>query len=270
MTSVSDDELRMLADYVYSLTGIQLDADKRYLVEGRLEPLLSDSPRSTYAELCARAKAGDHRLQRAIVDAISTHETSFFRDRKVFELLSHKIFPEFFGTDTKRPMSIWSAACSTGQEAYTVGMVLESILFKLEDVRVRILGTDISSFAVDAANRGLYLKSEIERGLSNREVEKYFTEVKGMYRVRDDLRSLCQFRVDNLLSPAARAPHDIILCRNVLIYFGDKEKKTVLDTLTARLKPDGILLVGATESILRFSPKLVRRDFRGAVYYQLR
>lgn len=260
----------MLADYVYTLTGIKLDEEKRYLVEGRLEPLLADAPRSTYADLCVRAKAGDHRLQRAIVDAISTHETSFFRDRKVFDLLMHKIFPDFFGTDSRRRMSIWSAACSTGQEAYSVAMVLESILFKLDDVRVRILGTDVSSFAVDAANRGLYLQSEIERGLSNREVGKYFAQVNGMYRVRDDLRSLCQFRVDNLLSPAVRAPQDLILCRNVLIYFGDREKKTVLDTLTARLKPEGILLVGATESILRFAPNLVRRDYRGAVYYQRR
>ncbi len=264
---MTDQELALFAQYVAGLTGIALTAEKRYLLEGRLGEVAESAGCASFTELYQRART-QPALERRIVDAISTNETSFFRDRKVFDLVKHKLVPDLLGDDLHRPVSIWSAASSTGQEAYSLCMVLEEILFDLSKCRIRIYGTDISEAAVNAANRGEFSALELGRGLDARQQAKYFTRVGDRFRVRDDLRALCRFQVDNLLAPRSTAgPFDLVLCRNVLIYFSGADKARVVANLLRSLKKDGALIVGSTESLLGVTDRVVRQEFHGATYY---
>lgn len=263
-------ELTQFSEYVGTLSGIQLDANKRYLLESRLGEVLEQSRLPSFAELYKRARGGDRLLERKIVDAISTNETFFFRDQKVFDLIKHKLVPDLLGENLQKPLNIWSAASSTGQEAYSIAIGLEEILFDLSRSRVRIHGTDISEAAVNAANRGEYSALELSRGLDARMQQKHFRMVLGRMKIRDELRSICRFQVDNLLAPRSVGPFDIILCRNVLIYFSAQDKARVVDNLLKRLRKDGFLIVGATESLLGVTDRLRRVEYHGAAYYMLR
>jgi chemotaxis protein methyltransferase CheR len=265
---MTDGELSLFTRYVADLSGIALDQSKRYLLESRLEDLLREAGCASYADLYKRAKGGgDRSLERRIVDAVSTNETFFFRDAKAFDLIKHKLVPELMGDDPRRPLKIWSAASSTGQEAYTLTMALKDILFDLSATRLSIVGTDISEAAVNAANRGEYTTLELSRGLDAKLQAKHFRKLGAAYRINDELRSVCRFQVDNLLAPATAGPFDIILCRNVLIYFTAQDKATVVKNLLARLKRPGFLLVGATESLLGVTDRVRRQEFHGSTYY---
>jgi chemotaxis protein methyltransferase CheR len=267
--SMSDQEVQQFAQYVVARCGIQLDLSKRYLLEGRLADVLTALRCRNYAELYARAQSGDKDVERRIIDAVTTNETFFFRDPKTFDLLKHKLIPEMLGDKPYNPLTIWSAACSTGQEAYSVAMVLDEILFDLSKCRAKIVGTDISEAAVNAANRGEFSSLEVSRGLSPGQITKHFRAVGDRYRIRDEARAICQFRVDNLLRPSTKGPFDVILCRNVLIYFASGDRSKVVANLFGRLRPGGALLVGATESLLGVSDKAKRVEFHGASYYVL-
>ncbi len=268
---MTDQELASFKDYIYGLTGIQLDASKKYLLETRLQDIEGELGGKGYGEVLRQARQ-DPRLERRVVDAVSTNETFFFRDRKYFDLIKFKLLPELFGDNTKRPLTIWSAASSTGQEAYSLTMVLKELLFDLSQTRVRILGTDISEAVVNAANKGDFTAFDLQRGLTQSEVAKYFVKMGDRFRVSDELRSVCRFQTDNLLGTRPPFPGraEIVLLRNVLIYFSEADRKRVLDRILKVMAPEGFLIVGAAESILPLTDRLVREEFRGAVYYRLR
>jgi chemotaxis protein methyltransferase CheR len=268
---MTDQELAAFREYVYGLTGIQLDASKKYLLETRLHDIEDELGGKGYGEILRVARS-DPRLERRVVDAVSTNETFFFRDRKYFDLLKFKLLPELFGDDTKRPLTIWSAASSTGQEAYSLTIVLKELLFDLSQVRIRIVGTDISEAAVNAANKGEFTTFDLQRGLSQAEISKYFVSVNGRFRVSDELRSICRFQTDNLLGtrPPFAGRCEIVLLRNVLIYFAEADRKRALERILKVMSPNGFLIVGATEAILSITDRLTREEFRGAVYYRLR
>lgn len=267
---MSDPDLALYTRWVQELTGIALDPGKRYLLEGRLHEVLIATGCTSYAELHKRGRAGDRSIEKRLIDAISTNETSFFRDAKFFELIKHKLVPDRLGDDLRRRVSIWSAASSTGQEAYTIAMSLEEILFDLSQCNISIVGTDISEAAVNAANKAEFGQLEIERGLDAKRIAKCFTRNGKLYKVRDELRAICQFRVDNLLAPRTMGPFDLVLCRNVLIYFSAADKAKVVGNLLSRLKPGGALIVGATESLLGVTDRVRRLEFHGAPYYVLK
>ena len=270
-SSMSDRDLAQLSEYIAAVTGVRLDASKRYLLESRLEPVRREAQCASWDEFYLRARSGkEHSLERKIVDAITTNETFFFRDLKSFDLLRHKIIPDLLGEDIRTPVSIWSAASSTGQEAYSLTMVLEELLFDVTRCRVRILGTDISDAVVSTASRGEYNSLEISRGLVQKQVERYFVRSGAKFKIRDELRGLCRFQTDNLLAPTTSGSFDIVLCRNVLIYFSQADKVKVVTNLLARLKRGGVLLVGSTESLLGITDRVERREFHGASYYVLR
>lgn len=266
--AMTDRELSQLTAYIGSVTGINLDASKRYLIEGRLSAVAAEMGCSSFDALYQRAKA-DRSVERRVIEAISTNETSFFRDRKVFDLLKQKLVPDLLGTSISKPVSIWSAASSTGQEAYSIAIALEQILFDLAKTNLRIRGTDISEKVVNHANKGEYSQLEVGRGLEPKELMKYFNRVGDVFRVRDDLRLVTRFAVDNLLAPQTSGPFDIILCRNVLIYFAPQDKAKVVANLVRRLKPGGVLVLGATESLVGIDPRLRRAEFRGVGYLVL-
>ena len=265
---MSDRDLVRFSEWIATVSGVRLDASKRYLLESRLDPVLREGRCADYDELYTRVKSGKERaLEKRLIDAITTNETFFFRDLKTFELLRHKVVPELLGEDLQKPVSIWSAACSTGQEAYSITMVLEELLFDLAKCRIRILGTDISESVVAAASKGEFNPLELSRGLVQKQITKYFVPSGRGHKIRDDLRGLCRFQVDNLLSPATSGQFDIVLCRNVLIYFSAQDKIKVLHNLLSRLKRGGVLLIGSTESLLGLTDRVERREFHGASYY---
>jgi chemotaxis protein methyltransferase CheR len=273
--SVSRDELALWSRLVYELCGIHLDESKGYLIETRLGALLREQNAASFAELYARVKASPNGLRQKVVDAITTNETSFFRDGAPFELLQHKLVPDLIdrrrhaGAAGRLPIRIWSAACSTGQEAYTAAIVLKELLGDLGRYDIRILGTDISDQAVAQASYGHYGKLEMERGMPPDKIARHFTPAGDRWKVRDELRALATFRRLNLLEPFSfPAPFDIVFCRNVAIYFTEADKVRLFQGIGRWLAADGALVIGATESLAGLCPEFEPQRYLRTVFYR--
>jgi chemotaxis protein methyltransferase CheR len=267
--AMTDKEFSLLAAWARSASGNALGPDKRYLMESRLEDLRAEARCATWGELHQALVKGERTLVKKAIDAITTHETFFFRDKKTFELLKHKVIPELLGEKLDTPVSIWSAACSTGQESYSLAMVLEEILFDLSKCRIRIFGTDLSEAAVMAANKGEFNKIEMSRGLEERQIAKYFVRAGDKFKVRDELRALCRFQVDNLLTARPLGPFDVVFCRNLLIYFTPEDRRLVVENLAKAMRRGSVLLLGATENLDGVSTRFKPNEYRGANYYTL-
>ena len=278
LATITPLEVDVLGRYIYGLCGILVDQSKAYLLESRLGPLLEEFQCRNYCELYARAQrdASRHIPQR-IIDAISTKETSFFRDQTPFDLLKFKLLPDYFdrvrGTanGTVPRLSLWSAACSTGQEVYSIAMTLQELPSDFGPYRSTILGTDISATALAQASDGCYNKVEMARGLSPDRITRYFQAVGSQCRVKDELRALVSFRKLNLLeSFAALRTFDIIFCRNVAIYFSQADRTRLFERLAQHLHPAGALLIGTTESLQGITTRYIRKVYHNTVFYQLR
>ncbi len=277
MLKITPGELTEIAKYVNDLTGIVLDQSKAYLIESRLSPLAEELGCASYKELQQKAQRDPRRIiQNRIIDAITTNETFFFRDNNPFELLRHKVFPDIFdrimaqGSAFKR-LKIWSAACSTGQEVYSIAVILRELLPDVDKWNIRILGTDISDAAIAQASYGRYNRTEISRGLNPNQLNKYFTQDGNQWRIRDELRSMAYFKKQNLLQPfVGMEKFDLILCRNVAIYFSPENRKTLFNRLANQLNPKGILIIGASESLLGITDRFVRKDYMRSVFYELK
>lgn len=271
MSGISTATLSFFADLLERETGNTLDASKSYLIVGRLTPLarkLGYASLEKFAEAAGKPMGRD--VREAIVDQLTTHETSFFRDIRPFERLGESILPTL---DLSRPVKIWSAACSTGQEAYSIAMLLKEQAVKHPRLRFEIVGTDISKETVERAKAGVYNEFEIKRGLSDERQRKYFTaDGPREWRVNDDLRRTVQFRVDNILEPSVpRASQDLIFCRYVLIYLERDVKRRALDQITQRFRiPHGRLFLGASESTLGLSEDFEWSRAEGSGVFQLK
>jgi len=277
MAKITAEEIKLLAKYIYNISGIYLDQDKGYLLETRLNPLLSAYKCGSFADLYHKAKADSSRkLDKEIVNAISTNETLFFRDNKPFELLKNKIVPDLVDRRSaaegqkKTRLRIWSAACSTGQEVYSIAISLLEMLGDLRDYEITLLGTDLSDEAVAKASYGMYGKFEIERGLPKKILQRYFTPAAGGWRIKDEIRSLAAFRKFNLMdSYAGLGSFDIVFCRNVAIYFTDADKRKLFQKLGQVLARDGYLIIGGSESLGGIAPQFKSQNYLRGVYYQL-
>jgi chemotaxis protein methyltransferase CheR len=274
---IEPDEFRVFAQYIRSLCGVVLDDSKQYLVETRLSNLAQENGCSTFSELYFKARSDfSKNLPRQIIDAITTNETLFFRDAAPFEMLQYKILPELIDLRKKKafsgapiPLRVWSAACSTGQEVYSIAIVLKEMLGDLSRYDLRILGTDISNRAVAQASRGIYNKTEIERGLPNTKLDRYFTPVANGWKVKDEIRAMATFSTLNLLENFAHlGKFDIIFCRNVAIYFADQDKSALYQRLASSLELDGYLVIGATESLMGISTLFTPQRHLRSIYYQ--
>jgi chemotaxis protein methyltransferase CheR len=260
--------------YIKEICGIHLDESKGYLVETRLGGLLSEAGAANFSELFYRAQAdGTRKLRGKIIEAITTNETSFFRDTSPFELLRHKLIPDLLdrrkASAARTPIRIWSAACSTGQEAYSTAILLKELLGDLTRYDIRILGTDISNKVVAHASYGEYNRLELERGLPAEALARHFTESGERRKVRDEIRALATFRTMNLLEPFTFPnPFDIIFCRNVAIYFTEVDKTRMFRNLAKYLARDGFLIIGSTESISGLCPELEPKRYLRSVFYQ--
>ncbi|MBI5556074.1 MAG: protein-glutamate O-methyltransferase CheR [Deltaproteobacteria bacterium] len=274
---ITPEELQRLAKFVHDKSGIVLDSSKSYLVESRLLPLIRQKSFTSFGDLHNQALRNPD-LANEIIDAISTNETSFFRDQKPFELLKFKIFPDVIdalsskqGANPKS-ISIWSAACSTGQEAYTIAVTLHELLGgSVSQYRIKITGTDICDTAIVQSSRGCYSQFEIGRGFPRNLLNKYFVPDGLNWRVKDELRALTFFRKINLMEPfGAIGKFDIIFCRNVAIYFSMPNRKSLFERLAAQLNPHGALIIGSTESLFGVTDCFVRREYHNSVFYALK
>ena len=271
---VIDEEIAIVADLVQELCGIILDESKGYLIESRLGSLAENHGCSSFTEFCQKVRRnGDHMLRSRIIDAITTQETLFFRDGSPFEALQYKVIPELIdaraGTMFSKRMRIWSAACSTGQEVYSIAMTLCELIPDILKWDIRILGTDISDSAIKHASLGQYAGHEIQRGMKPAMLRKYFTEVKNGWKVKDELRILTAFQRRNLLEPFTDLGlFDIIFCRNVAIYFDAQKKQSLFKRLTNQLAGNGYLFVGSSESLMDLGSEFKPRYHCRTVFYR--
>lgn len=279
MIKLQADELHVLAQYIYSLCGVHLDESKGYLLESRLSSLLAETGCSSFSELYIKAKSDSSKtLARKIVDGITTGETSFFRDSAPFELLQHKLLPDLIDRRKKTtqaaqqlPLRIWSAACSTGQEVYTIAIVLKELLGDMSKYSLRLLGTDVSDQAVASASYGVYNSIEMQRGLPQTRIERYFTQVGNSWKISDELRSLASFKALNLMEDfGSLGRFDIIFCRNVAIYFTETDKISLFNRIGSALQPDGALVIGGTESLAGLCPQYEAMRHLRSVYYRIK
>ena len=278
MIKITPEEAIVLSKYVADISGIFLDHSKAYLLESRLGRLVEKFGCSSYNQLYMKAKweAGGS-LEQEIIAAITTNETSFFRDTVPFELLKRKVLVDLI--DKRRsqssglfptPIRIWSAACSTGQEVYSIAIVLKELLPDPNKFDIKILGTDISGRVIAHASYGQYNRFEIDRGLSKERIEKYFNRNGNAWRIKDEIRAMATFKKHNLMEPIARlGKFDIIFCRNVAIYFTPEDRAKLFDKIGHVLETDGYLIIGATESLVSICPKFEPKRYLSSVFYQL-
>lgn len=279
MIKVATDDIKEISKYILHISGIDLKESKAYLIETRLGDLMKEYKCSSYRELCSKAKTDSNKaIENKIIDAISTNETLFFRDIRPFEVLQHKILPDLIDRRTERssgllpiPIRIWSAACSTGQEVYSIAMVLKELLLDLKKYNVKLLGTDISDSAIGQASYGTYNKFEIERGLSKEKLQKYFIPNGGNWKINDEIRAMVSFAKQNILKPfAGLGKLDIIFCRNVGIYFNLENRKKLFENIASILAPDGYLIIGSTESLTGICSLFEPKRYLRTIYYQLK
>lgn len=271
---LTSQDIDSVCGLVMDLCGVYLDESKGYLIEARLGELVKSSGCENYAEFARKAKHSvDGTVRNKIIDAITTNETLFFRDTTPFDALMNKVIPETIdgkaGTPFARRIRIWSAACSTGQEPYSIAILLSELLPDIAEWDVNILGTDISDEVVARASRGWYAHHEVERGMPPVRLHKFFVPDNNGWRVKDSLRSLCTFERRNLHDPnSASGKFDVIFCRNVAIYFTPEARRDLFLRLAKALTPEGWLFVGSQESLRDLGPQFAPQQHCRATCYR--
>jgi chemotaxis protein methyltransferase CheR len=233
-------------------SGLDLSADKQYLVESRLVPLARKAGLGGIPDLVAKMKSGAEALTTEVVEAMTTNETFFFRDKIPFDHLRDTILPLMLQSRaSRRALRIWSAACSTGQEPYSIAMCLKEKGAALAGWRIEIVGTDLSQEVLEKSRAGIYSQFEVQRGLPIQLLVKYFTQSGELWQISPEIRGMVQHRQLNLLQDFSHlGKFDVIFCRNVLIYFDQDTKINVFERLARSLEPDGMLTLGAAESVV--------------------
>jgi chemotaxis protein methyltransferase CheR len=247
-------EYEFLRKVLKERSGLDLSSDKQYLVESRLIPLARRVGLSGIAELVAKIKAGSDVLMSDVVEAMTTNETFFFRDKIPFDHLRETILPALMqARANRRALRIWSAASSTGQEPYSIAMRLREFA-ALSGWRIEIVATDLSQAVLEKSKAGIFSQFEVQRGLPIQMLVKYFTQVGELWQLNPDIRAMVQHRQLNLLQDFSHlGTFDVIFCRNVLIYFDQDTKAGIFDRLGKVLEPDGVLALGAAESVVGIS-----------------
>ncbi len=255
---LGDAEYRMFCDFLEQQCGIVLGDNKMYLVKSRLSPLMSRFDLASLEDLVNKTlKPTERQLRAAVIDAMTTNETLWFRDVYPFELLKSKVMPEL---DTGRNVKIWSAASSSGQEPYSIAMTIAEYKAQMglkSKSTFSVIGTDISSTMLDLCKNAEYDNLALSRGLSDFRRRQFFEDSgKGMMQVKADIRRSVTFRHLNLLdSYHLMGKFDIIFCRNVLIYFSTEIKSQIINKFADQLNPNGFLILGASESMSGLSDK---------------
>ncbi len=267
------EEFQYLASMLKKRSGLDLAEDKSYLIESRLLPIARGLKLEGISELCAYIrKTASESLLVEITEAMTTNESSFFRDIKPYEQLRQLVLPQLMAKlgHSKR-MRIWSAACSTGQEPYTIAICLQEDMHKMPGWQFDMVATDLAKKVIDKAAQGIYSQFEVQRGLPIQLLVKYFNSLPDTsWQLKDTIRGMVQFKLQNLLTDySALGKFDLIFCRNVLIYFDEETKANVTLKMAERLEPHGVLILGSTETLIDPTGKFTALpDLRGA--YQLK
>jgi chemotaxis protein methyltransferase CheR len=262
-----------ICDLVRDQSALTLEPGKEYLVESRLNPLARQQGFATFQKMVAALRTipfGD--LHRKVVEAMTNNETSFFRDARVFAMLTKSILPALVAArSAERSLNIWCAACSTGQEPYSVAMAIRAGLPSLGGWNIRIIASDMSRDVLARAQTGRYTQFEVSRGLPASFLVKHFAQHGAVWEINEDIRRMVEFRELNLIQPWTCLPGmDLILMRNVLIYVDVSVKKTVLEKAGRLLAPGGYLLLGGSETTMALDDSFEPVTLQGAVCFQRR
>jgi chemotaxis protein methyltransferase CheR len=291
-----------LVSAIHRLTGVFLEDDKLYLLDSRLGELMKKYQIRNWDEAAQKLLLGDDKeFVAGLIDRITTHETRFFRDESIFDALIMQIVPEWLkrnglsvdgifgntmnvwasdagttisssmqpvGGAVGKELKIWCAACSTGQEPYSIAMLLHEKMPRVAAITT-ILASDIAQETLRRASEGLYTRFEIDRGLPENYRKRYFTAEGDKFRISEAMRKAVALRQINLISEPFPTGQDIIFCRNVSIYFTDEQKKLLFRKLKEALKPDGVLVLGSAESLSGYLENFVIREFGLARYYEV-
>lgn len=265
---VSDSSSRILAGLLEARTGQQLTMSRRWRIETALNGLMRAQGIATLDQLIARLVAADEpALADEVVESLLNNETYFYRDRSPFDLLINGALRRLERSLAhKRQIRIWCAGCSTGQEVYSLAMSIAEDRLRWQEWRIDILGTDVSRSAIEKARAGLYSQFEVQRGLPVVQMMRWFTEEPGnQWRISPQIRDSVRFQVHSLREvPPAPGQFDVILCRNVLLYFGDETRKSVFAKLANVIADDGCLMLGAAETVIGHTHQFIPDpDFRG-------
>ncbi len=269
---ISSTDFAYLRKLVREHSAIALNEDKEYLAELHLEPLAEIAGFDSIASLVKLLQTEPfNSLHLQVIEALVTYETSFFRDIYPFEALKNSVLPELLkNRKQEKSLNIWCGACSSGQEPYSIAMLIREHFPMLAKWRVNIIASDFSSKALARACKGRYNKLEIQRGLSEKLRNKYFQQQDNEWQIQEQIRSLVEFRQMNLIQSWSSLPQmDIIFLRNVLIYFDTETKKTVLGKVRQLLKPNGYLFLGGGETTIHLDSSFKQVKLGKCVCYRL-
>ncbi|MGC2855855.1 CheR family methyltransferase [Novispirillum sp. DQ9] len=251
------DDFDFLAKLVKDSSGLVLTKDKAYLLESRLMPVARKRGFKGLEDLVAKLRLGDRTLAEDVTEAMTTNESFFFRDQKPFDQFRQVVLPNLLKTRaTKKSFRIWCAAASSGQEPYSLAMILKEEAARLAGWRTEIVGTDISRDILQKARAGLYSQFEVQRGLPIQLLVKYFKKRDDQWEIDPAIRAMVQYKEWNLLQDLrALGTFDVVFCRNVLIYFDQPTKGKVLESMAKQMTEDGVLYLGGAETVLGISDK---------------
>lgn len=272
--SLAAEDFRFISELVHRHSAIVLEPGKEYLVESRLGPVARLEGGSTVADLVHRLQARpEPALTARVVEAMTTNETSWFRDQHPFELFAGHILTSLRSTRAASgSLDVWCAAASTGQEPYSLAMLLQDWLVAHPGWRARILATDLNEEVLAVARRGRYSQLEVNRGLPVQRLVRHFVRSGTAWEIEDGLRRMIDFRQLNLAVPfpSAVGRFDVVFCRNVLIYFDTATKRAILERVKRVLRPEGFLVLGGAETTLNIDDDFEPVQLDRATCYRLR
>jgi chemotaxis protein methyltransferase CheR len=246
-------DFEFVAQFLKKRSGLVITPDKQYLLDSRLSPVARRHNLSGVDAVVQKIRSGgDEAFTKSVVEAMTTNESFFFRDKTPFDQFEKVMLPALLKSRAAaKKLRIWCAAASTGQEPYSLAMILREKSALLKDWKIEILGTDLSTEVLTRAKDAVYSQFEVQRGLPIQMLVKYFKKDGEQWRVNDDIRAMVQYKTNNLLEPfLGMGPFDIVFCRNVLIYFDTPTKANVLERTAQIMAPDGFLVLGSAETVL--------------------
>ena len=249
-------------------SGLVLGNDKAYLLESRLLPVARKYKLASFEDLVRLIRVkGDETVIKDVVEAMTTNESFFFRDTKPFDQFKQIVLPTLMAARPNKQIRIWSAAASSGQESYSLAMILSEMSAQLSGWKIEILGTDLSTEILDRAREGVYSQFEAQRGLPISLLVKYFTQVGDRWQINQKIRSMVQYKEFNLLNdPRSLGKFDVVFCRNVLIYFDQPTKAKILNNISGLMPNDGYLFLGGAETVLGITDKFQMVPGQRGVY----
>ena len=280
---INEQEFKLLRDFIENECGVLLGKEKAYLIENRLSKLAKDLGCRTFGEFYQKLSLSPRadKLRSLTVDAITTHETLWFRDQHPFKILRERLLPEYrkaIHQGNRSDINIWSAACASGQEPYSIAMTAADFFTDsgceagVCDKQINILATDISTAMLAQAEAGRYDANAMTRGLPTDTLNRYFKKEKNKWILSPDIRNMVTFRQLNLKDPVAGiiGPFDIIFLRNVIIYFSEPFKKRLLNRVAGLLNSGGYLFLGTGETVGGYSEAFDILEYEGTIFYQIK